>query len=182
MLVELQAIGQEQIDEIFTSRKIVNSLPISSATVYYDNIRMVSHEYAERTASSYRYPSLGTKVSRDSKSNTQGGNGRPAASQDTVEMVQQMFESEPRTSLRQAGRALGVPHATIHRILRRKLAMFPYKLQRLHAMHEHDYPRRVQFAQYCRAQRRRNSTDFLPRIVFSDECLFRVNGSVTLKM
>ena len=54
-----------------------------------------------------------------------GGNGRPAASQDTVEMVQQMFESEPRTSLRQAERALGVPHATIHRILRRKLAMFP---------------------------------------------------------
>ena len=44
-------------------------------------------------------------------------------------------------------------------------------------MHDQDYPRRVHFAQYCRAQMR-NSADFLSRIVFSDECMFRVNGSV----
>ena len=58
-----------------------------------------------------------------------------------------------------------------------KLAMFPYKLRRLHAMHEQDYTRRVQFAQYCRVQIR-NSSYFLSRIAFFDECLFRVNGSV----
>ena len=46
-----------------------------------------------------------------------GGNGRPVASEETVEQIQSMFQDLPRLRNREAASALDISTATVHRIL-----------------------------------------------------------------
>ena len=106
-----------------------------------------------------------------------GGNGRPRISRERINEVRVMFRDNPRLSIRAAAESLDMPRSTVQHILRKCLGLFPYKIQKLHLMREHDKVARLEFAHYC--QNHQNGySEFLARIVFTDECIFRVNGHV----
>lgn len=88
-----------------------------------------------------------------------------------------MFVLNPKTSLRAASLALGISVIPVHKILRKLLSLYPYKIQTLQALLSADLQKRLRFAQHC-LQYRSGPGEYLSRIVFSDECIFRVNGYV----
>ena len=106
-----------------------------------------------------------------------GDNGRPQITNERIEQVRLMFQDSPSQGIREASVALDMPPTTVHRILRKCLSLFPYKIQNLHLMHASDRQARLTFAHYCQTHSEGYS-EFLSRIVFSDECIFRVNGHV----
>ena len=103
--------------------------------------------------------------------------GRPQTSPQNVSRIEAAFRENPRLSLRVAERELQIPRSTIDDVLRRKLKMFPYKISFLQQLLPNDYAERLQWAQHCRRELRIDS-QYLSRIVFSDECLFHANGVV----
>ena len=106
-----------------------------------------------------------------------GGNGRPRISRERIEEVRLLFQNDPRLSIRRASTALRMPQTTVHRILRRCLHLYPYRLQNIHLMRQTDRESRLQFAEYCQ-NHRDGYSEFLSKIVFTDECIFRLNGHV----
>ena len=103
--------------------------------------------------------------------------GRPRISQDITERVQELFESNPGTSIRAGAAVVGISRGSVYNILRRRLFLFPYKLQILQALSENDCQSRLNFTQYCR-YRPEGFMQYLSKIVFFDECIFHLNGFV----
>ena len=62
------------------------------------------------------------------------------------EEVLRMFDENPRTSVRRAARALGLPRCMVHRILRRN-NLRPYHYQRVQQLLERDEAPRVHFCE-----------------------------------
>ena len=56
--------------------------------------------------------------------------------------------------------------------------MYPYRLQNFHVLHNSDKIKRLQFARHCQSQLEGYSEN-LSKIFFSDECILRLNCSVT---
>ena len=81
------------------------------------------------------------------------------------------------TSLRHAEIQLQIPRSTIQKILKQLLSLYPYKIQTLQGLTASDRLKRLDFAQHVLAQSC-GASEYLSRIVFSDECIFRVNGHV----
>lgn len=106
-----------------------------------------------------------------------GGNGRPQISQGRRARIRELFDNNPRLSLRTVASEVGVAHSTVWNILRNELNRFPYKLQRTTTLTEDHKIRRKQFAQTCRRELR-DDAEYLKRIVFSDECKFTLSGQV----
>ena len=102
---------------------------------------------------------------------------RTRTDQVTVEKLRDMFENYPNLSILQASQTLDISAATVYRVLRPTLFLFPYKLQNYHDFPESDQKKRVEFAKHCQAHPV-GCDEFLSLIVFSDECIFRLNGVV----
>ena len=64
----------------------------------------------------------------------------------TVERVRSMFQEQPQLSIREAASALDVSTGTVHRILRKCLFMFLYRLQNFHGLQNSDKIKGLQFA------------------------------------
>ncbi len=105
------------------------------------------------------------------------GNGRPRIEDDVVQQVQDLFSNHPRTSIRNASEQIGISTAWIHRIFRRRFFLFPYKLQNSQQLTPVHKRNRMDFAEHCRTQSE-SCEYYLSKIVFSDECTFRLNGIV----
>ena len=118
-----------------------------------------------------------TRFLQDGNMAHQGGNGRPRVSDQNVEDVRLLFENNPRLSIRQAEALLNISRSTIQRILRNCLQLYPYKMQNLHGITNSDKMRRISWARHCQNQPE-GMSEYLSKIVFSDECIFRLNGSV----
>jgi len=60
-----------------------------------------------------------------------GNSGRPTTSVnvDNVERVEEFFSENPRASLRRASQVLDIPKSSLHRIVKTKLKLYPYKIQ-----------------------------------------------------
>jgi hypothetical protein len=58
-----------------------------------------------------------------------GRAGRPSVTEETVDRVRETFTRNPRKSVRRASRELKVPEPTVRKILRKRLQLYPYKLQ-----------------------------------------------------
>ena len=83
----------------------------------------------------------------------------------------------PVLSIRRASTVLQMPLTTVHRILRNCLRLFPSRMQNLHLIQQIYKKHRLNFAEYC--QNHPNGySEFLSRILFTDECIFRLNGHV----
>lgn len=106
-----------------------------------------------------------------------GGNGRPRYTEETTRQVRELFEREPSTSVRVAATALNLSRSTVQRILRKALSLYPYKLQTLQNLQVGDAQKRLDFAEHVRSQPE-GAEGYLAKIVFSDECIFRLNGFV----
>lgn len=103
--------------------------------------------------------------------------GRKPTANVTIEAVRKLFETKPKTSLREAERLLPISKSTIQRIVRKQLKMYPYKIQRLHALREADYGRREEFA-VTMLGRIQADPDYLSNVFFSDESTFHTSGYV----
>ena len=106
-----------------------------------------------------------------------GWNGRPRITIAVRDQIRDLFIDQPRMSLRSAAHQIGVSTATIRNVVRKELKLYPYKLQTSTALTEQHKSSRLNFAQYCRRELRRD-TGYLERIIFSDECKFSLSGKV----
>ena len=70
--------------------------------------------------------------------------------------------------------ATGIPQSSVHRILRRGLCLYPYRLQANQALSESDKKKRVDFAQLMLS----DEID-LESVLWTDESYFSLSGTVT---
>ena len=105
------------------------------------------------------------------------GGGRKSVSEDNVQRISETFLRSPRKSIRRASQELAIPKSTVHRVVRKRLKLYAYKLQLLQALKPNDRPQRAAFATDM-LERIDNDPNFLTMIMFSDEATFHVSGHV----
>lgn len=98
--------------------------------------------------------------------------GRPPIRNESVELIHDSVIQSPKKSVRRRSLQLGVPKSSVHKVLKKRLKLTPYKIQRLHAMKPDDNRKRYDFAVDTL------EGNFLNRILFSDEATFHVSGHV----
>ena len=101
---------------------------------------------------------------------------RPRISSGVVAQVRRAIARNPRLSVRQLGRRAGVSGPTIHRILRRQLQLFPYKLELSQRLQRGDRAKRARFCRWLLGQW--GKPRFRRFLLVSDEAHFYLNGQV----
>ena len=101
---------------------------------------------------------------------------RPRTSEENVQRIEEAFTRSPSKSTRRASRELALPHTTVWRVLRRRLALKPYRLQLVQALRVSDKRKRVEFSNAILNDMEDDS--FLLRLIFSDEATFHTSGKV----
>ena len=101
--------------------------------------------------------------------------GRPPVTEQTIKYVRIYFRCHPRRSQRKAESDLSIPYSTMHKILKRLIHMFLYKIAKVQHLTEDEKIKRVEFPQWCKDKVSMN-TSFLCRIVFCDDGVFHVSG------
>lgn len=95
---------------------------------------------------------------------------------ENVELVRREILQNPRKSVRKIAASTGVKKTSVHKIIRKKLKFYPYKLQIIQQLKEDDYIKRLN---YARVVLERFSTPTrLCNIFFSDEAHFHIGGYV----
>jgi hypothetical protein len=108
------------------------------------------------------------------------GSGRPRQEDQRVDDVVNALSSVASgselgtSSTRAISQATGIPHSSVHRILRHKLNLWPYHLQLKHHLEPQDLQHRMEFADWFLD----NMVDSLSSILCTDEAYFSVNGEV----
>ena len=105
------------------------------------------------------------------------GNGPPRDSEETIRQVRELLELELSTSTRDASTALRPSRSTVFRSLRIALSLYPYKLETLQNLRDGDAQKQLDLAEYIWPQQKRTEEN-LKKIIFSDECIFRLNWEV----
>ena len=102
--------------------------------------------------------------------------GRPSVSVDTCDLVRERM-TEEGSSINSVHLATGVPRSTVHKIVKTKLKMIPYKVQVGQAL---TLPQKDARVKFCRQilDKDLESNTFLSNILFSDEANFYLNGWV----
>lgn len=96
------------------------------------------------------------------------------ANEDNEVSVLAYFEAYPRVSIATAEHDLGIPHSSIHRILR-KHKMHSYKFVTVCALQEQDHQLRVEFCEMLLV-RYQEDPNFLQNIIWTDESKFSHEG------
>ena len=106
------------------------------------------------------------------------GSGRPvtATGDDVFSSIKPMIEDDPNISTRRISNSLGVSQSTVVRCLHKK-NYHPYKPTFVQELSDDDHDQRLEFCQWI-SQQRDHHSQFHLRIVFSDEAVFHVNGTV----
>ncbi len=99
--------------------------------------------------------------------------GRPRTGEHTIESVRDLSQNDPKVSLRAASARRIIPKSTTHSILRKCLFSFPYELRNLLQLLEDK--KTSLCSNHCQ-NHSDGYTHFLSRIVFSYECICRLNG------
>ena len=107
----------------------------------------------------------------------QRGGGRPSVSDEHIEDIREAFQRSPRKSIRRASLELNIPKTTLHRVVRKRLHLYAYKLQLVQALQPNDKPRRLAFAVDL-LDRIEEKNEFLARILFTDDATFHTCGKV----
>lgn len=101
---------------------------------------------------------------------------RPRRTNSTEQRVLDAYRRSPEKSLRRGEEELGLSKSTIHRILR-NFKLKPFKIQILQQLNDEDVDRRLQFAEEQLLAIHQDQ-DYLDKIIFSDEAIFSLTGSV----
>ena len=56
------------------------------------------------------------------------GGGRKRVSEDNVQRISETFQRSPRKSIHRASQELAIPKSTVHRVVRKRLKLYAYKL------------------------------------------------------
>lgn len=102
--------------------------------------------------------------------------GRPS-NDDDVAAVQGALLTNPKSSLRRVSQQVSVPYTNVHRITRKTLGLFPYKIQVHQSLKEIDYESRSVFCTWLIATTDDDPT-FLDTCFFSDEAWFHLSGYI----
>ena len=103
--------------------------------------------------------------------------GRPSISGDTIDHVQQSVKEIAakhhfgHASTSQISKSTNIPKSTVHKVLRCKLQVYPYRLMRVQKISDPD--KRLEFAQWFLA-----NLDMLENILWTDEANFYTNGHI----
>ena len=122
--------------------------------------RSFEMKYRLRTSPSKRV------IKRCVKNFTESGNinkkkpsGRPvsATHENNVAIAHEIIEESPQISVRHLSQQLDISSTSTHTILRKKLLMFPYKIQICQKLHEGDFARRVTFCEWLLRENTENA-------------------------
>ena len=104
--------------------------------------------------------------------------GRPASSRTTANLrrVKASVRRKPKLSIRRRSSELNIPATSLHRILRKNLGLFPYKIQVVQELKARDHEQRLIFAETM--LEKLNQQNFLDTLMMTDEAHFVLNGFV----
>ena len=104
--------------------------------------------------------------------------GRPKSATNVEKALDVLLaiEEAPKVSTREIAENLEISHTSVFRILKEE-KFRPYKLQLIHELNEDDFDRRMEFCEQM-MERCNVDEDFASNIVFSDEAIFMLNGTV----
>ena len=111
--------------------------------------------------------------------NDQPRSGRPRSgrSEENQEVVETTFVQDQTKSIRRASLELNISRATIHRLLRKDIGMYPYKLQIVQSLEPQDYDSRLEMCETL-IHRYEEDPNILEQMWFSDEAVFHTSGKV----
>lgn len=95
------------------------------------------------------------------------------------EEVLRKFEENTRTSTRAVGNEMGAGKDTVWRVLNGE-NLYPYHLQKVHALEPQDYPGRVDCSRWF-LHKLADDPDFLKSVIFTDESSFNQDGIFNTK-
>ena len=106
------------------------------------------------------------------------GSGRPmtASGDHSQDTVQEAVSADPNVSIRQIAMDTGISKSSVGRCMK-KLNLHPYSYTMVQELTGDDDDRRLEFCEWIR-QRVSTNDNFYKQIVFSDEAVFHVNGTV----
>lgn len=96
--------------------------------------------------------------------------------QNDVDMVLHTMNDNPHTSINRTSLITGVPASTTQRIMKDS-GLFPYKMTIMQELTPLDFVSRLEMCQFFRT-RFQTDPNFQRKIIFTDEALFHVNGTV----
>lgn len=99
---------------------------------------------------------------------------RSGRSRENIAMVRENVAEDPHTSLSRRSQQLGLSETTTWRILRKDLALKPYKVQLTQDLRPTDHAQRRNFVNWIQE----HPEDFSLKIMFSDEAHFEIGGYV----
>jgi hypothetical protein len=113
---------------------------------------------------------------RESGSIIKKKSGRPFVRiPEVVQNVRQIVEQHPSTSIRRLRQQVNLSYGTCHKILKKDINLFPYKIRVLQEIKPPDYPKRMD---YCRWFEQNMNDEILDLTFFSDEGWIDLGGYV----
>ena len=103
--------------------------------------------------------------------------GRTSVEPQIVEAIGNIHKENPSTSIRQVAQQVPVCKTSVHKVVRKNLKLYPYKIQMLQSLEHPDYEKRESFARTVLDLINTDAT-FLQRVCFTDEATFHVSGNV----
>ena len=101
---------------------------------------------------------------------------RPRLAPAVVAAVKRGIRRNPRLSVRRLAVRVGTSAATVHRILRQQIKLFPYKVQLLQRLKRGDKAKRLRFCKWALTKWR--SAGFQNFLFMTDEGQFHTDGTV----
>lgn len=103
------------------------------------------------------------------------GRRRTGRTQGNINAVRNAIQNNERMTCRRNG--LGLPSATVNRIIRRDLEYHPYRVHNRHELKNDDFRRRLAYARWF--ENSCHNPRFLHNLVVGDEAAFGMNGHVS---
>lgn len=105
------------------------------------------------------------------------GRKRTGRSEGNIDLIRKAVAKSPRRSVRRLSTENKVPRTTVHRILRKDLKQFPYKIQIKQKIKAADKRARIDFCDWISAKVDEKPS-FLDNVWFTDEAHFHLSGHV----
>ena len=105
------------------------------------------------------------------------GRPRSGRSEENIGVLEEVYALSQRKSIRRAAVELEISRSSIHRMLRKDIKAFPYKLQIVHKLEEEDNDRTVEMCKTL-LYYYENDPSILDNIWFRDEAVFHLSGRV----
>uniref|UniRef100_V5GM36 DUF4817 domain-containing protein n=1 Tax=Anoplophora glabripennis TaxID=217634 RepID=V5GM36_ANOGL len=157
---------------VYSNNELVDMLLV------YGECRRYAQKFPRRFHPSARFVYL-TQRARDTgklqeNRGNHAGRARPLRMMQAEEEILDIVEENPTTSTRKISHQVNVSQSKVWQTFREK-QLYPFHIQRAHALLPEDHPKRVQFCEWL-LQQNNASENFTRRILATDEATFTRNG------